>query len=91
MDHHRAWTFRELFARQCSPKASPPQKLTLFHDLSFRVRRGERVGVLGVNGAGKSSLCRCLAGIYQPSRGAMGRSSSAMRAAPASVDEEGRK
>ena len=35
----------------------------LFHDISLTVRRGEKVGLLGKNGTGKSSLLRVLAGI----------------------------
>ena len=35
---------------------------TIMHDVSFSVQPGERIGVLGVNGAGKSSLMKILAG-----------------------------
>jgi ABC-type polysaccharide/polyol phosphate transport system ATPase subunit len=37
--------------------------------VSFEVGEGERLGVIGHNGAGKSSLLRVLAGIYRPTRG----------------------
>lgn len=37
--------------------------------LTFEVRRGCRVGIVGRNGAGKSSLLRILAGIYLPTEG----------------------
>ena len=38
-------------------------------DVSFSLRRGERLGLLGRNGSGKSTLLRVLAGIYQPDAG----------------------
>lgn len=38
-------------------------------DVSFDVRRGEVFGVIGRNGAGKSSLLKVLARIYEPDRG----------------------
>ncbi len=37
--------------------------------LSFSVNEGDKVGVIGVNGAGKTSLFRCLTGEYSPSAG----------------------
>jgi molybdate transport system ATP-binding protein len=42
-------------------------------DLDFTLRRGERVAVLGANGAGKSTFLRLLAGDEQPARGRIGR------------------
>ena len=38
-------------------------------NVSFGVRPGETLGVLGRNGSGKSSLLQVLAGIVQPTRG----------------------
>ena len=40
-------------------------------DLTFTIRPGERVGLLGRNGSGKSTLLRTLAGVYPPSGGAL--------------------
>lgn len=37
--------------------------------ISFRVRSGEIVGVIGPNGSGKTTLLRCLAGDLSPFRG----------------------
>jgi ABC transport system ATP-binding/permease protein len=38
---------------------------TLFHDLSLTVTDGDRVGVVGINGTGKSTLLRVVAGVEQ--------------------------
>ena len=38
-------------------------------DVSFEVREGEIIGLLGLNGAGKSTTLQILAGILPPSRG----------------------
>ena len=38
-------------------------------DISLRIGSGERVGLIGHNGAGKSSLLKVMAGIYPPQRG----------------------
>src|SRR5690606_30254764 len=39
------------------------------NDVSLAVEAGEIVGLMGDNGAGKSVLCRIIAGNYQPSHG----------------------
>ncbi|WP_448625763.1 ABC-F family ATP-binding cassette domain-containing protein [Geodermatophilus sp. URMC 64] len=41
----------------------------LFRDLTWHVGPGDRIGVVGVNGAGKTSLLRLLVGELQPDRG----------------------
>src|SRR3954471_11860767 len=38
-------------------------------DLSFRIERGESVGLIGENGAGKSTTVKMLTGILVPSEG----------------------
>lgn len=42
-------------------------------DVSFQVRRGECLAVLGGNGAGKSTLLKVLSGILAPDRGRVSR------------------
>jgi capsular polysaccharide transport system ATP-binding protein len=44
--------------------------------ISFSLARGQKMGVLGRNGAGKSSLIRLLAGIETPTSGRVTRSAS---------------
>jgi ATP-binding cassette subfamily F protein 3 len=43
----------------------------LFEDLSVSVGRGDRIGVIGPNGVGKTTLVRCLLGEQAPDDGAV--------------------
>ena len=52
-------------------KAYGPQ--TLFSNVSLTIVRGERVGLLGVNGTGKSTLLRVLAGVEPADEGTIDR------------------
>lgn len=40
-------------------------------DVSFKVRRGETVGVVGESGCGKTTLGRCISRLYDPTDGRM--------------------
>lgn len=40
-------------------------------DVSFETEQGKTIGIIGVNGSGKSTLLQLIAGILQPSRGAV--------------------
>jgi ATPase subunit of ABC transporter with duplicated ATPase domains len=51
-------------------------KLSVFYgdnevitDVNFHISRGDHVVIVGRNGAGKSSLLRCLAGVQEPTNG----------------------
>lgn len=48
---------------------SYPETGEVFKEVAFRIKRGERVHLSGRNGAGKSSLLRCLAGLERPGSG----------------------
>ena len=41
------------------------------NDVSFKVRRGEVVGLVGTNGSGKSTMLKCIAGVLEPSEGSI--------------------
>jgi lipopolysaccharide transport system ATP-binding protein len=40
-------------------------------DISFTLRSGDRLGLIGANGSGKTTLLRALSGIYQPAQGSL--------------------
>lgn len=40
-------------------------------DLSFHVRKGEILGIMGRNGSGKSTLLKMITGIYEPTSGSI--------------------
>jgi len=42
---------------------------TVLRSVDFHCRRGDRAVIIGRNGAGKSSLLRCLAGVQEPTAG----------------------
>lgn len=44
-------------------------KVIANEDVSFDLKKGELLALLGENGAGKSTLMNCLYGIYHPTRG----------------------
>jgi ABC-type polysaccharide/polyol phosphate transport system ATPase subunit len=72
-DLYRPWSWRDTFTRIASDPVglllAERERLHVARDVSFAIHEGERVGLVGVNGAGKTSLCRCIAGMYHPTSG----------------------
>lgn len=47
---------------------------TILQDATWHIQPGERIGLIGYNGTGKSTLLKLLVGEYQPSKGSVERS-----------------
>lgn len=54
-----------------SIKRNRTEVIEALKGISFRVRKGEILGVIGKNGSGKSTLVRVLAGIFEPDGGSV--------------------
>lgn len=62
----RHQTLKEVIARRSRGEW---EDFWALRDVSFQVRRGQFLGVIGNNGSGKSTLLKVLAGILRPNRG----------------------
>jgi len=63
-DVSRPWLNRML-------ERAPRQLLRAVDEVSFEVRRGETLALVGESGCGKSTVARLIVGLYAPSRGAV--------------------
>ena len=45
----------------------------LFDDTDFSIQEGEKIGIIGINGTGKSTLLKIVAGIEEPDQGTVVR------------------
>lgn len=66
LQHQR--TFKELLPELFLGK-STGEKHTVLKDLSFSIAEGETVGIIGRNGAGKSTIMKLIAGVTYPNSG----------------------
>jgi ABC-type polysaccharide/polyol phosphate transport system ATPase subunit len=62
---------RAAMRRVARPYELKKQEFWALQDVSFEIRRGEAVGIIGHNGAGKSTMLKHLSGIMKPTSGAL--------------------
>ena len=66
----RAWGLKQaIFNRLRGVKGYKNQKV--LKDITFNVKKGEFLGIVGRNGSGKSTLLKILSGIYYPEKGSV--------------------
>lgn len=63
-----SWIFT--FSKNRAPKKYYSE-FTALENVSFNIRRGETVGVIGCNGSGKSTLLQVICGILKPNSGSL--------------------
>jgi ABC-type polysaccharide/polyol phosphate transport system ATPase subunit len=51
------------------PSRNPLMEVRALQDINLCIKQGDRVGFIGHNGAGKSTILKLLAGIYHPTSG----------------------
>lgn len=70
LQRQRSRSFQELFLNALHLRRAPPrEQYEAIHDVSFSVGRGEMVGIIGQNGAGKSTILKLISRIIEPTSG----------------------
>jgi ATP-binding cassette subfamily B protein len=46
-------------------------KTDVLHDLSFSIKKGETIALVGLNGSGKTTLVKLLIGLFEPTKGSL--------------------
>lgn len=68
----RTNNFKEYIINALKKRSYVEQKKAQYHainKLSFRLEEGERLGIIGLNGSGKSTTLKVISGILKPSQG----------------------
>ena len=64
-------SIKNSFLKKMTNNAPPIRAVRALSNISFHLKDGDHLGVMGPNGSGKSTLLRTIAGIYQPTSGAI--------------------
>ena len=62
-------TLKERVVNLLRGKRNHKRKIEVLNNLSFEVKKGQSLGVIGHNGTGKSTLLKIVSGIYRPTTG----------------------
>src|SRR5579871_1676247 len=58
-----------ILKRMFLPSKNPIMEVRALQDITLQINQGDRIGFIGHNGAGKSTMLKLLAGIYMPTSG----------------------
>ncbi|MCA9436257.1 MAG: ABC-F family ATP-binding cassette domain-containing protein, partial [Candidatus Omnitrophica bacterium] len=59
------------FYNTCKAFEEDHKKITILDKFSFRIQRGDRIGILGKNGSGKTTFLKLLIGALEPDQGSV--------------------
>lgn len=65
-----------------TPESTADEKKNTIEDISFALRRGETLGIIGATGSGKSTIIRLLLRLYDPDEGIIRISGDDIRSLP---------
>ena len=62
-------SLQEIFVNIFNPATRGRRRFWALKDVSFSIKAGETLGVLGVNGSGKSTILKLISRIIDPTKG----------------------
>jgi len=68
--HDKRWTLKKS-AMNIFKKKPPTNNFWALRNISFKVNKGESLGIIGRNGSGKTTLLRVIGGIFKPDEGSV--------------------
>ncbi|MCI8795725.1 MAG: ABC transporter ATP-binding protein [Dorea sp.] len=60
---------KEYFIRRLKRKVNTDDEFWALQDVSFQIEKGESVALIGLNGCGKSTMLKTIAGVLKPTKG----------------------